>query len=171
MSFKKLAVIAAFSAVSAAAFAANPGVITFKGEIVTGACGISGDTLNQTVNLGQVPANTFKAAGDRSEVVNFPIILTDCDTTTQKNAKFTFTGAAADANAELFGTTGSASGVGIRLQAPSGEILKNGTEQSSNFVLSNGNNTVMFGAMYESTAAKVTPGVADSVANFTVAYY
>ena len=170
MSFKKIAIVAALSAIPAAGFAAHPGVITFKGEIVTGACGISGDTLNQTVNLGQVPVSTFKAQGDRSDVVNFPIVLTDCDTTTQKNAKFTFTGASDGVNADLFGTTGTATGVGIRLQSPSGEFLKNGQQQAANVVLSDGNNTVMFGAMYESTSATVTPGVADSVANFTVAY-
>ncbi|WP_241291690.1 fimbrial protein [Burkholderia stabilis] len=168
---KKALAAAAFAAVSASTFAAgNPGTITFQGEIVAGACGISADTLDQTVSLGQVPANVFKKVGDRSQAQQFNIVLTDCDTSTSGNAFFTFTGAADSANPELFATTGSASDVGIRLQSSSNEYLKNGTEQSAPVVLSNGNNTVTFGAMYEATAASVTPGIANSVANFTVRY-
>jgi major type 1 subunit fimbrin (pilin) len=70
----------------------------------------------------------------------------------------------------LFATTGLAQNVGIRLQASAGEMLDNGTEQVAPVVLQNGNNTVTFAAMYEATAASVTTGEADSVANFTVAY-
>ena len=84
---KKALAAAALAALSASAFAAgNPGTITFNGEIVAGACGISGDTLDQTVSLGQVPANTFAKLGDRSQATPFNIQLTDCDTTTAKNA-------------------------------------------------------------------------------------
>ncbi|KFG98578.1 fimbrial protein [Burkholderia paludis] len=167
---KKVIAAAAFAAVSASTFAANPGTITFQGEIVAGACGISADTLDQTVSLGQVPSNVFKKVGDRSQAQQFNIVLTDCDTSTQSNAYFTFTGASDSANPELFATTGSAANVGIRLQSSSNEYLKNGTEQSAPVVLSNGDNTVKFGAMYEATGASVTPGIANSVANFTVRY-
>ena len=54
-----LVTAAVLAALSSPAFAqvANPGSITFTGEIVAGACGISGDTLDQTVSLGQVIAN------------------------------------------------------------------------------------------------------------------
>ncbi|OCS45130.1 fimbrial protein [Ralstonia pickettii] len=164
---------AVIAAVSASAFAAgngNPGTITFNGEIVAGACGISGDTLDQTVSLGQVPANLFSKLGDRSQATPFNIQLTDCDTSTAKNAYFTFTGTADTVTPGLFATTGSAANVGVRLQTASGEYLDNGAEQKAPVVLSNGNNTVQFAAMYESTAATVTPGLANSVANFTVRY-
>ena len=69
-----------------------------------------------------------------------------------------------------FATTGNAANVGVRLQSAAGEYLNNGTEQKAPVVLSNGNNTVQFAAMYEATAATVTPGLANSVANFTVRY-
>jgi len=127
------------------------------------------DTFDQTVPLGQVPANIFKQAGDRSPAQNFNIVLTDCDTTTAKNAFFTFTGTEDQTNGKLFATTGNATNVGIRLQSGS-EYLDNGGEQQAPVILSNGNNTVSFAAMYEATAATVTPGVADSTANFTVRY-
>jgi len=171
---KALFAVAALAVVSSSAFAqstpaGNPGLITFQGEIVAGACGISADTFDQTVPLGQVPANIFKQAGDRSPAQNFNIVLTDCDTTTAKNAFFTFTGTEDQTNGKLFATTGSATNVGIRLQSGS-EYLDNGGEQQAPVILSNGNNTVSFAAMYEATAATVTPGVADSTANFTVRY-
>ncbi|MBK5344064.1 MULTISPECIES: fimbrial protein [Pseudomonas] len=148
----------------------NPGTIRFTGEIVSGACGIDANSLDQTVPLGQVPANTFKAIGDRSSPEKFDIVLTECDTSTQKNARFTFTGVQDPTVPELFATTGLAQNVGIRLQASAGEMLDNGKEQVAPVVLQNGNNTVSFAAMYEATAATVTTGEADSVANFTVAY-
>ncbi|MFJ2459208.1 fimbrial protein [Pseudomonas zeae] len=148
----------------------NPGTVRFNGEIVSGACGIDASSLDQTVSLGQVPSNQFKAIGDRSTPTKFDIILTDCDTTTQKNARFTFSGVQDPAVPGLFATTGLAQNVGIRLQASAGEMLDNGTEQVAPVVLQNGNNTVTFAAMYEATSATVTTGEADSVANFTVAY-
>jgi major type 1 subunit fimbrin (pilin) len=171
---KVLFTVATLAALSSSAFAqtvpaANPGQITFQGEIVAGACGISADALDQTVSLGQVPANAFKKLGDRSPAQSFNIALTDCDTTTAKNAFFTFTGTTDLANNELFATTGNASGVGIRLESGS-EYLVNGTEQKAGAILQNGNNSIPFAAMYESTGTTVTPGPADSVANFTVRY-
>jgi len=166
------AAVALFSSFANAATPAtgNPGTIRFIGEIVSGACGIDPNSLDQTVSLGQVPAGTFKNVGDRSSPTKFDIVLTECDTSTYKNAQFTFTGTQ-DANVPaLFATTGLATNVGIRLQASAGEFLDNGKQQVAPVVLQNGDNTVTFAAMYESTAATVTPGEADSVANFTVAY-
>ncbi|WP_233853172.1 fimbrial protein [Paraburkholderia sp. HD33-4] len=172
---KALIAVAALAALSSSAFAAtptgNPGTINFIGEIVAGACGISADTLDQTVSLGQVPAGEFAKAGDRSQTpAPFNIVLTDCNIATAKNAFFTFTGTSDVDVPGLFAVTGGAGNVGIRLQTASGEYLDNGAEQKSTVVLSNGNNTVRFAAMYEATQATVTPGVADSVANFTVRY-
>jgi major type 1 subunit fimbrin (pilin) len=175
---KKIFVAATASVVlgmSSFAFAAtpssgNPGTVRFIGEIVSGACGIDAGSMDQTVSLGQVPASQFKAVGDRSSPNKFDIVLTECDTSTQKNARFTFSGVQDPASPALFATTGLAENVAIRLQASAGEMLDNGKEQVAPVVLQDGNNTISFGAMYESTAATVTPGEADSVVNFTVAY-
>ncbi|SEA03379.1 fimbrial protein [Variovorax sp. YR216] len=168
MTLKKIALVAALAALSSASFA---NTVTFQGKIIAGACGISGDTVDQIVQLGDVPANVFQAAGDRSTPVPFWIELTDCDTTTTKNAKFTFTGTSVASAPALFATTGAATNVGIRLEAGSGTALDNGVEQAAPVLLQPGNNRVQFGARYESTAATVTPGDADAVANFTIRYY
>ena len=160
----------ALAALSTSAFAAGTGTINFTGEIVAGACGIDSGSVNQTVNLGKVPTNVFKQAGDKSTPTNFDIKLTDCDTSIAQNAYFTFTGTSSAGQPKLLATIGSATNVGIRLQAASGEYLDNGAEQKAPTLLQNGTNIARFAAMYEATAAGVTPGTADGVANFTVRY-
>ncbi|WP_323118181.1 fimbrial protein [Burkholderia alba] len=167
---KALLSAAVCAAMSTSAFAAGTGTINFTGEIVAGACGIDAGSLDQTVRLGFVPTNKFKAAGDKSTPQNFDIKLTDCDTSIAKNAYFKFTGTSNSIQPKLLATVGSATNVGIRLQASSGEYLDNGAEQKGPVVLSNGTNVARFAAMYEATAAGVTPGTADGVANFTVRY-
>ncbi|CNL77869.1 hypothetical protein yaldo0001_37720 [Yersinia aldovae ATCC 35236] len=167
---KKLILAALVAAsFSAPVYAAPPGTIRFEGEIVTGACGIDADSLDQTVNLGQVPSHMFKAIGDRSTAVPFEIVLTDCDTTTSKNATVTFTGTGHAEKSAILGVTGAATHVGIRLQGGSNEYLDLGTV-SKPTLLSNGDNHLKFSAMYESTAANVTAGDADATAQFTVNY-
>ncbi len=167
---KSLLTAVALAALSTSAFAAGTGTINFTGEIVAGACGIDSGSVNQTVNLGKVPTNVFKQAGDKSTPTNFDIKLTDCDTSIAQNAYFTFTGTSSAGQPKLLATIGSATNVGIRLQAASGEYLDNGAEQKAPTVLQNGTNIARFAAMYEATAAGVTPGTADGVANFTVRY-
>ena len=167
---KTLLSAVALAALSTSAFAAGTGTINFTGEIVAGACGIDSGSVNQTVNLGKVPTNVFKQAGDKSTPTNFDIKLTDCDTSVAQNAYFTFTGTSSAGQPKLLATIGSATNVGIRLQAASGEYLDNGAEQKAPTLLQNGTNTARFAAMYEATAAGVTPGTADGVANFTVRY-
>ncbi|WP_287792673.1 fimbrial protein [Burkholderia sp.] len=124
----------------------------------------------QIDSRSKVPTNVFKQAGDKSTPTNFDIKLTDCDTSIAKNAYFTFTGTSSAGQPKLLATIGSATNVGIRLQAASGEYLDNGAEQKAPTVLQNGTNIARFAAMYEATAAGVTPGTADGVANFTVRY-
>ncbi|MBU9621387.1 fimbrial protein [Burkholderia multivorans] len=171
---KPLLTAAALAVLSTSAFAAGAnsgtGTINFTGEIVAGACGIDSGSDNQTVNLGKVPTNVFKQAGDKSTATNFDIKLTDCDTSVAQNAFFTFTGTSSAGQPKLFATIGSAQNVGIRLQSASGEYLDNGVEQKAPTVLQNGTNIARFAAMYEAVAADVKPGTADGVANFTVRY-
>ncbi|MCX4162427.1 MULTISPECIES: fimbrial protein [Paraburkholderia] len=170
LSAVSLATLSASTIANAQSVTGGQGVVRFTGTIVAGACGIEGVSQDQTVNLGGVPTNAFKAVGDKSAPQSFDIKLTQCDTTTLKNAFFRFTGTSNAAQAGLFATVGSARNVGIRLQSASGEFLDNGTEQRGQVVLNDGTNVVRFAAMYEATAANVTAGTADGVANFTVRY-
>lgn len=53
----------------------NGGVIHFKGEVVNAACAIDSESMNQTVELGQVRSSRLAKAGDLSSAVGFNIKL------------------------------------------------------------------------------------------------
>lgn len=63
----------------------NGGVIHFKGEVVNAACAIDSESMNQTVELGQVRSSRLAKAGDLSSAVGFNIKLNDCDTNVSSN--------------------------------------------------------------------------------------
>ncbi|HDC1316062.1 TPA: fimbrial protein [Escherichia coli] len=63
----------------------NGGVIHFKGEVVNAACAIDSESMNQTVELGQVRSSRLAKAGDLSSAVGFNIKLNDCDTNNPRN--------------------------------------------------------------------------------------
>lgn len=48
----------------------NGGVIHFKGEVVNAACAIDSESMNQTVELGQVRSSRLAKAGDLSSAVD-----------------------------------------------------------------------------------------------------
>ncbi len=56
----------------------NGGVIHFKGEVVNAACAIDSESMNQTVELGQVRSSRLAKAGDLSSAVGFNIKLNEC---------------------------------------------------------------------------------------------
>ena len=70
----------------------NGGVIHFKGEVVNAACAIDSESMNQTVELGQVRSSRLAKAGDLSSAVGFNIKLNDCDTNVSSNAAVAFLG-------------------------------------------------------------------------------
>lgn len=62
----------------------NGGVIHFKGEVVNAACAIDSESMNQTVELGQVRSSRLAKAGDLSSAVGFNI-------SDQKDTQFVIT--------------------------------------------------------------------------------
>lgn len=160
---------------SAPAMADNTTNVYFEGEIVEAACGLSPDSIDQTVQLGQHPTHIFKAKGDRSTPVPFNIKLTDCDTTVAKTADFTFT-SNPDSTGNLFSVEGGAAGIGVRI-LHDGQAINNGDVAASN-KLSDGTNVVSFSAAYEANGtadaegnlSPVTAGVAKSWALLRVSY-
>ncbi|AUI88337.1 fimbrial protein [Vibrio azureus] len=146
--------------------------VYFTGELVESACGLSPDSVDQTVELGQQPTHLFKEKGDHSTPVPFQIKLIDCDTTTAKKATFTFL-SNPDKTGLLFNVTGGARGVGVRI-FHNGEKIDNGSVAAEN-KLTDGTNIVSFSAAYErnvdsSGTVPVTAGVAKSWALLRVGY-
>lgn len=105
----------------------NGGVIHFKGEVVNAACAIDSESMNQTVELGQVRSSRLAKAGDLSSAVGFNIKLNDCDTNVSNNAAVAFLGTTVTSNDDTLAlqssAAGSAQNVGIQILDRTGEVL------------------------------------------------
>ncbi|MET3497240.1 fimbrial protein [Variovorax boronicumulans] len=177
----KFAALAVAGAVSQGAFAAD-GTINFNGEITADACSVSPNSQNLIVPLGKVASKWFEGTvggkaqvGKKSTPAKFSIDLLGCDTTTIKNAKVKFDGAAdADVKTALRVGAGEvsggfATGVAIELGDSSGTKIDLGSP-SKDYALSEGDNSLKFQAAYVATKDKVTVGPANAIAQFTIAY-
>jgi len=173
-------VVAALMAIGFAATNANAadqghGTVTFVGSIIDAPCSISPDSVDQTVNLGEISSVALKDGGT-SEPRPFLIKLEQCDTTTLKTVSATFTGAPSAGNSELLGITGTAKGASIAITNGSGEVITLGTPSPAQ-KLQNGNNTLAFSAylqgdedVSETEPAVIVPGSFQSIADFTLSY-
>ncbi|MBB7856130.1 fimbrial protein [Escherichia coli] len=165
----------------------NGGVIHFKGEVVNAACAIDSESMNQTVELGQVRSSRLAKAGDLSSAVGFNIKLNDCDTNVSSNAAVAFLGTTVTSNAAVafLGTTvtsnddtlalqssaaGSAQNVGIQILDSTGEVLVlDGATFSAKTDLIDGTNILPFQARYIALGQSVA-GTANADATFKVQY-
>ncbi|HAZ7232585.1 TPA: fimbrial protein [Escherichia coli] len=120
----------------------NGGVIHFKGEVVNAACAIDSESMNQTVELGQVRSSRLAKAGDLSSAVGFNIKL----------------------------AAGSAQNVGIQILDSTGEVLVlDGATFSAKTDLIDGTNILPFQARYIALGQSVA-GTANADATFKVQY-
>ncbi|MBU5899673.1 fimbrial protein, partial [Vibrio cholerae O1] len=69
------------------------GKVNFIGSIIDAPCSIAPESIDQTVDLGQV-SNVALKNGGSSNPRSFDIKLEQCDTTTLKSVSTTFTGSA-----------------------------------------------------------------------------
>lgn len=129
MKFSKVSLAAAMGLMLAAGMAnaqdQGHGKVTFTGSIIDAPCSINPDSIDQTVGMGQISNVALKANGNTGTSVprNFEIKLENCDVSTLKTVKTTFTGAEGATDGSL-GITGTAKGASI--------ILTNGDGQQSN---------------------------------------
>ncbi|EGO1033013.1 fimbrial protein [Escherichia coli] len=137
----------------------NGGVIHFKGEVVNAACAIDSESMNQTVELGQVRSSRLAKAGDLSSAVGFNIKLNDCGATTD-SARQVFANTAPDAT--------KASGVGVSLMR-NGKILATG-ENVSLGTVNKSKVPLGLSATYGQTGNKVSAGTVQSVIGVTFIY-
>ncbi|EFC2560207.1 fimbrial protein [Escherichia coli] len=151
----------------------NGGVIHFKGEVVNAACAIDSESMNQTVELGQVRSSRSKA-GDLSSAVGFNIKLNDCDTNVSSNAAVAFLGTTVTSNDDTLAlqssAAGSAQNVGIQILDRTGEVLiLDGATFSAKTDLIDGTNILPFQARYIALGQSVA-GTANADATFKVQY-
>lgn len=119
----------------------NGGVIHFKGEVVNAACAIDSESMNQTVELGQVRSSRLAKAGDLSSAVGFNIKLNDCDTNVSSNAAVAFLGTTVTSNDDTLAlqssAAGSAQNVGIQILDRLGDITTSLNYSYSNNIWQN----------------------------------
>lgn len=167
-----VALVAAASLSATQAIAGGAGQVNFEGAITDQACTIVNTATNPLdVKLGTYGSNEFQAAGDTTAKMGFDIALTACPASAT-SASVNFDGMADTTNGDLLALTpgtGNATGVGIQLYDDAGTEIALHTASKS-YPLVTGDNNLPFAAAYKSTAATVTAGPADGVANFSIIY-
>ncbi|ERK07677.1 fimbrial protein [Serratia fonticola] len=170
-----MAAVLAFGTVSGAQAAdQGHGKVTFTGSIIDAPCSISPESIDQTVELGQI-SKVALLGGGKSTPRFFSIDLENCtfgSPATRNKVQVTFTGMASAAKDGLLGTTGTAKGANVAITQADGEIIKLG-EPTKEQVLQNGNNTLSFAAYMQgdtASSAAIIEGEFKAVADFTLAY-
>ncbi|AVJ18393.1 type 1 fimbrial protein [Serratia sp. JUb9] len=145
------------------------GVVNFKGAIIDAPCSISPETVDQTVDLGQISKVVLKDGG-KSVKKEFQVLLENCELEKDKSTvSLTFTGVEnSDGRLEINGT---AKGASIALVDTEGKPIKLGTATAAH-KLTEGKNILRFGAYLQGdgASAAVVPGDFTSVADFTMSY-
>ncbi|NTY86590.1 type 1 fimbrial protein [Serratia fonticola] len=147
------------------------GSVNFEGSIIDAPCSIDPDTIDQTVNLGQVSNVALQADNNTGTSIpkTFQIRLEGCNLSTAETVLTTFRGAEG-ANG-LLGITGTAKGASIAITDGTGKLIELG-QASKPQGIGNGSNTLQFSAYLQGDGASATivPGNFTSVADFTLAY-
>lgn len=182
MYMKKLIKVFAVSSTLISGYAAaapvdqGHGKVTFHGSIINAPCSITPDSIDQTVEMGQI-SNKALQGGGKSTPRSFGIKLENCDVSAlaSKTVTATFTGMQSTSNADHLAITGTASGASIALTTEGGQDIKLG-QPTSAIQLQNNEATLNFAAYLQGDAgttekpAVIVPGEFSSVANFTLAY-
>lgn len=165
-------VVASIICGSAYADPINGGKITFNGEVTSGACAVSGSDTDKVVTLDTVKTSSFTAAEQLANAKKpFTISLLECNTETLETVQISFHGQTVSGKPNLLENTagaGSASNVALQLFNPDGTVLNQGVLSSK--VNLTETTTIPLSVDYVSTAAQVTAGKVQSVANFMLDY-
>lgn len=159
--------------------AAADGEVDFTGSITDVACTVENNMTNPlTVVMGTAHASNLREGsgntGRFSNPVYFSIRLTDCPAALDgKTAQVKFDGTPATSDNKILALTpGSnvATGVGIQITNETMTTIIPIFQASPDFTLHAGFNELRFVSRYVGFSDTITPGVANSTANFTVVY-
>lgn len=169
-----MAAVLTFGTISGAQAAdQGHGKVTFTGSIIDAPCSIAPESIDQTIELGQI-SNVALKDGGQSTPKNFDIKLEDCSfgTPAAKNkVQVTFTGMESAAGNGLLGITGNAGGASLAITQGDGKVITLG-QATKEQVLQDGNNTLSFAAYLQGdgASATITEGDFQAVTDFTLAY-
>lgn len=167
------AALVASAVMSASALAAD-GTVNFNGNITDEVCTVTPGTKDQTVDMRTWGTNAFPSAGATVTGTDFKVILTDCPASVaQKGVAISFDGIANNGDTAVLALSddSTATNVGIQISDSNNKVVKL-REDSSKYAIQEGSvlNTLTFTARYISTAATVTAGTANAVAQFSINY-
>jgi len=166
------AIVATIICGSANAASVNGGKVTFNGEVTSGACAVSSSDSDKIVSLDTVKTSTFTATDQLANAKKpFNISLLECNTETLETVQISFSGQTVEGKPGVLANTagaGSAQNVGLQLFNPDGSALDMGA-LSTEIALTETTN-IPLSVDYRSTAAAVTAGKVQSVANFMLDY-
>ncbi|CAI1660373.1 fimbrial protein [Serratia fonticola] len=176
MNVKTIALFVGATLMAGSAFAADQGhgKITFKGSIIDAPCSISPDSIDQTIDLGQI-SNVALVEGGKSTPRTFDVALENCDlTNVTSGVQLTFSGAAAsfDTSKKTLGIVGTGAGAGVQITNGAGNVITLGTAMPFQQI-QEGNNTLRFSAYLVGSGGDIktiTVGEFSSVADFTLSY-
>ncbi len=163
-----LAAVASFGISSSAV--AGEGIVNFKGTVVDAACGIDPDSVDQTIDFGQLSKAHLDTDGiSMKKSVDIKLVNCVIDDTKNNAVSVTFNGAVVDGDKKELGTAGG-TGTAI-VMTGKGEDVVFGTPTTAQ-AFKAGNNTLHFSAWVKKATgvANVTEGAFSAVANFTMAY-
>ncbi|MCU5771612.1 type 1 fimbrial protein [Erwiniaceae bacterium BAC15a-03b] len=161
------------SASAANAEDSGHGTVTFQGAIIDAPCSINPDSIDQTINLGQISAAALSAGGKTGSSTPrpFQIKLENCTTATLSTVQTKFTGATSAYDVDSLALSGSASGASIVMIDGSNKKVKLNVATTPQG-LQDGRNTLNFNAYLQGggSSATIVPGEFNSITNFTLAY-
>ncbi|EIE3257554.1 type 1 fimbrial protein [Escherichia coli] len=174
-------VMAGAVAMALVSFGANAadqghGKVNFKGTVIDAPCGIHPDSVDQTIDFGQISKAHLNADGE-SIHKQLKIELVNCDFSepgAPKTVKVAFSGTSDAAHPDELGTAGG-TGTAVVVSASDGSFVKfDGSTPNNSTDLKEGNNTLNYMTWVKkasnATDGKVKEGDFTAVANFNLTY-
>ncbi|HBA7870665.1 fimbrial protein [Escherichia coli] len=149
------------------------GVVNFKGTVIDTPCGISPDSVDQSIDFGQI-SKSHLSNGGTSVQKNLDIKLVNCDISTasaMKSVSVTFSGANVGTQKNELGTSGG-TGTAIVVSGADGKLVSfDGTSTNAKTQLKAGDNILHYSTwVKQATGGTISEGDFSAVANFNLTY-
>ncbi len=149
------------------------GNMQFQGVIIAETCRIEAGDKQMTVNMGQISSNRFHAVGEDSAPVPFVIHLRECSTVVSERVGVAFHGVADGKNPDVLSVgegPGIATNIGVALFDDEGNLVPINRPPANWKRLYSGSTSLHFIAKYRATGRRVTGGIANAQAWFSLTY-
>lgn len=148
------------------------GTIKFVGAIIDAPCSIAPESVDQTIQMGQIANSLLEHQGE-GPLRPFDIHLEGCSLDTAKTASITFNGIPDDSEKKHLALNGFAKGAAIAMvsQLDGSEVVLGTPTKAMSLV--EGDNHLKFGAKLVSnikTGEKATPGEFTATTDFIMTY-